>query len=185
MEDREIVELYWARSQEAIGETERKYGRYCMYIAQRILGDGEDAREAVNDAYMRLWTSIPPARPESLKAYLGAVCRNLALDARQSKDAKQRGGEAELIAEEISECAVGIETDMEEGAALRDALNGFLESVPARTRVIFLRRYWYACPVREIAGELGMKESAVAMALSRTRRKLRKYLEKEGFYIDR
>lgn len=185
MDDSKIVELFWSRSQEAIGEVERKYGRYCLSIAQRILSDVEDAREAVNEAYLRLWNTVPPKRPESIKAYLGALCRNLSLDMRKQRRAAKRGGEVELIERELSECVSDMDRDIEDDTALREALNGFLASLPEKTRVIFLRRYWYACSVREIAGSFDMKDSAVAMLLSRTRQKLRDHLEKEGFYIDR
>lgn len=184
MEDSEIVGLFWARSEAAIGETEKKYGAYCRYIALRILNNPEDADEAVADAYMRLWTTVPPERPRSLKAYLGALCRNIALDALRKNAAGKRGGEAAL-AGELNDIAAPLGGDMEDAAALREALNGFLASLPKRARVVFLRRYWYACTVPEIARDLRMGESAVGMSLSRSRGKLRKYLEKEGFIVER
>jgi len=184
MEDAKIVALYLERAEAAVLETEKKYGRYCRYIACRILDSDEDAGEIVNDTLLTLWNTIPPKRPESLKPYIGTVCRNLALNAWNAGHTQKRG-EVPLVLEELAECIPAGDSGetLGESLALREALNGFLQSLPRKTRNIFVRRYYYAGSVAEIGAEYAMKESAVAMLLLRTRRKLKDYLEKEGFAL--
>ena len=184
MEDREIVDLYWARSETAITETDKKYGRYCHYIAYQILSDDMDAEEIVNDTYLKTWNTVPPNRPDPLKAYVGMISNQLALNRYEEKSAARRGGgKLPLVFHELDEC---IADDKEyawlcESILLKDALNRFIRSLPKKTRNIFVRRYWYASSLAEIAKEYGMKESAVAMLMFRTRQKLREFLQKEGF----
>lgn len=184
MEDKQIVDLYWARSEDAIAETGKKYGRYCHYIAYRILNDNEDAAEIVNDTYLRTWNTVPPCRPDSLKAYVGRISSNLALDRYDEKNAQKRGGgELPSVLDELAECVPDRASgdDIASDAALSDVLNRFLRSLPTRTRDMFVRRYWYVSPISEIARDYSMKESAVAMLMLRTRKKLKIFLSKEGF----
>ena len=180
MDDQQIIDLYWGRSQEAIAATAEQYGRYCQAIAGRILGSREDGEECVNDAYLRAWNAIPPQRPDSLAAFLGAITRNLALDRYRSAGAEKRGGgQTALALEELEGCLPAGGGWLEDELALTDALNRFLASLPPQVRVIFLRRYWYFCSVREIAAACRISEGKVKMTLMRTRRKLKAYLEKE------
>ncbi len=184
MDDNQIVDLYWARSEEAITETDKKYGRYCHYIAYQILSNDGDAEEIVNDTYLKTWNTVPPNRPDPLKAYVGMISNQLALNRYEENTAEKRGGGSlPLIYHELDECiADGDESvDIGEGLALRDALNRFIWSLPKRTRKIFVRRYWYASTLSEIAEDYGMKENAVAMLMFRTRQKLKAFLDKEGF----
>ena len=182
MDDQRIVELFWERSEAAIKETAKKYGRYCRYIAMRVLGDEQDAEEVENDTYVKLWNSIPPKKPDPLKPYVGAVARNIALNRLDEKSAQKRGGEVVLVLDELAECLPDQSgEDMGESFALREALNSFLASLDSKTRVIFMQRYFYTCTVREIAAARGLKESAVTMLLFRTRQKLKEHLHKEGF----
>ncbi len=181
MDDRDILTLYRARAEEAIRETETKYGRYCYAIAYRILSDRSDAEEVVNDTYLKLWNTIPPAVPASLKAYAGMIARQRALDVYDARHAEKRGGEVALALEELAECLPGGDArEAERSMELRDALNRFLHSLPERTRRVFVRRYWYASPVAEIAREYGLKESHVTVMMLRTRKKLKIFLQKEG-----
>lgn len=181
MDDKRIVELFLARAESAISETAKKYGRYCRYIALRLLGDERDAEEVENDTYLRLWNSIPPREPDPLKPYVGAVARNIALNRLEEKGAKKRG-EVALVLDELAECLPDTSgEDLGESFALREALNSFLASLDEKTRIIFMQRYFYTCTVREIASARGIKESAVTMLLFRTRQKLREHLHKEGF----
>lgn len=185
MEDREIVELYWTRNEAAIAETEKKYGRYCHFIARRILETDADAEEIVNDTYLKTWDAIPPSRPSALKAFVGKITRRLALDRYDAQRAQKRGGgEMPAVLEELSECLADVEDGREfaDRILLRDALNSFLSTLPPATARIFVRRYWYASSITEIARDVGMKESAVAMLLLRTRSKLKNYLTKEGIF---
>lgn len=185
MEDREIKELFRKRSEAALSETEKKYGRYCLYIAERILGSAADAEEIVNDAYLKAWNTIPPQDPESLKSYLGMLCRQLALDRYERDHAAKRGGQTALVLDELEEVLPDENggSDPAESAALTAAMDAFLASLPDRTRKVFLRRYWYAAPISEIAAEYGMRESGVTVLLLRTRKKLKDFLEKEGFSL--
>ena len=184
MDDSRILELYWAREQSAIAETEAKYGKYLNRIAFNILYSDEDAEECVNDTYVRAWDAMPPSRPDRLSAFLGKITRNIALDRYDARRAEKRSGNTELALDELGECipdtAVG---ELSDEIALRDAINGFLRSLPARTRIIFLRRYFYVCSISDIAQSLGMSESNVKVTLLRTRKRLKEHLEKEGIII--
>ncbi len=183
MEDKQIVELYWARSETAISETEKKYGRYCHYIAYQILYNDEDAKEVVNDTYLKTWNTVPPQRPDPLKPYVGTISRQLALDVYKEQHAQKRGGQVLLVLDELSECIPDNDSgaDIGESVALSDALNRFMWALPGRTRNIFVRRYFYMSTVAEIAKDFSMKESNVTMHLLRTRKKLEQFLKKEGF----
>ena len=182
MDDKSIVELFLARAETAIAEAAKKYGRYCRYIAMRVLGNEQDAEEVENDTYLKLWNSIPPKKPDPLKSYVGAVARNIALNRLEEKGAQKRGGEALIVLEELSECLPDSSgEELGESFALREALNSFLASLDEKTRIIFMQRYFYTCSVREIAAVRGLKESAVTMLLFRARQKLKEHLHKEGF----
>lgn len=182
MEDKRIIELFCERSETAIKESAAKYGKYLRYIAFRVLGDECDCEEIENDTYLRAWKSIPPERPASLKGYLAAICRNLSLNRYNLRTAKKRG-EQEIALDELGECVTGGEGELCDAAALRIALDSFLRSLDTKTRVIFLQRYFYTCPVAEIASRHDMKESAVTMLLFRTRKNLKEHLHKEGIEL--
>lgn len=183
MEDQQIVDLYFARSESAITETDRKYGRYCHSIAYNILEDHEDAEEIVNDTYLKAWNTIPPNRPDPLKPYVGMISRHLSLDRYEEYHTQKRGGQVPLVLEELAECIPDNDSreDIGESFALKDALARFIRSLPDKTQMIFLRRYWYASSVTEIAEEYGMRENSVNVLLHRTRKKLKDHLQKEGF----
>ena len=104
MDDKQIIDLFWQRSESAIAETDKKYGRYILYIATNLLSDGEDAREVQNDTYLRAWNSMPPEYPARLRSYIGAICRNLSLDRYRRKKAEKRGGCIEVAIDELAEC---------------------------------------------------------------------------------
>ena len=183
MEDKQIVDLYWERSETAIAETEKKYGRYCHHIAYQILCSDEDAKEVVNDTYLKTWNTIPTQRPDPLKSYVGMISRQLALNAYEVQHTQKRGGQVPLVLDELSECIPDNDSgaDIGESVALSDALNRFIWALPQRTRNIFVRRYFYMSPVVEIAKDFQMKESNVTMHLFRARKKLEQFLKKEGF----
>ena len=183
MEDQQILDLYFARSESAITETDRKYGRYCHSIAYNILEDHEDAKEIVNDTYLKAWNTIPPNRPDPLKPYVGMISRHLSLDRYEEYHTQKRGRRVPLVLEELAECIPDNDSreDIGESVALKDALAKFIRSLPDKTQMIFLRRYWYASSVAEIAEEYGMRENSVNVLLHRTRKKLKDHLQKEGF----
>ena len=185
MEDKQILALYLARSESAIVETDKKYSKYCHYIAYRILENNSDAEEIVNDTYLKVWNTIPPNCPDNFKSYVGMICRQLSLNRYERDHSKKHGGELETIFCELSDCVydeISAE-DIGEQIDLTEHLNRFLAFLPTKTRRIFVQRYWYAATIAEIAKEFDMKESAVSMLLLRTRNKLRMYLVKEGFNI--
>ena len=183
MDDEKIIDLYWQRSESAIEFTVEKYGKYAYSIAYRILGNKEDGDECVNDAYIKVWNSIPPQRPGSLSAFLGAVTRNLSLDRyRANHAAKRGGGQAGIALDELA-LAVPENCGLDEGLALTEALNRFLAELSPQTRKVFMRRYWYFDSVKEIAQRYGLSEGGVKMQLTRTRHALKKYLEREGVAI--
>ena len=186
MEDSRIVALYFARSEEALSETARKYGRYCHAIARSILESDEDAEECVSDAYLRAWNAIPPARPARLQTWLGRIVRNLALNKREKASAEKRGaGQLPLILDELEECipADTREDAVTESILIKDVLDRFLAALSPEARKIFVRRYWYMSSLKEIASEYGISEGSAAVSLLRTRRKLRTVLEKEGIQL--
>lgn len=186
MDDKQILDLYWERSEAAISETSKKYGKYCRYIAFNILHNDEDSEECVNDTYLRAWNSIPPNRPFVLKTFLGKITRNLSLDRYELLNAKKRnGGQMPLVFDEIQECIPSLDSteNIVEEIALTDILNRFLSSLSLEQRKIFMRRYWYLSPIKEIATEYGMSESKIKMSLFRSRNELKKLLEKEGISV--
>ena len=185
MEDRKIVDLYFERSETAISETQKKYGKYCYSIAYNILSSSLDAEECENDTYLRAWEAIPPERPRLLKSFLGRITRNLAFDRYDRDHALKRGGSTELALEELSECIPSSDDgrDVSDEIALSEAINRFLGALPKQTRIVFLRRYWYLYSISDIAKDLGLSESNVKVMLMRTRRKFKDHLEKEGISI--
>ena len=170
MEDFEIVEMYWDRDENAITETDRKYGKYCRKIAFSIVTNKEDMEECVNDTYLQTWNSLPPQRPERLSTYLGKICRNISINLYEKLTAEKRGGnETDACLDELSEL-IGGSSEVE-------------EQLDLTVRTVFVQRYWYMMSVKEIAKENRMSDSNVKMTLSRTRDKLKVYLEEEGYCI--
>ncbi len=183
MEDREIVDLYWQRSDLAISETESKYGRYCRTIAYNICGDDGDAEECVNDTWFRAWNRMPTERPTVLSAFLGCITRNLAINRIKAKNRKKRGGgEAPLALDELAECVPGGQSPERalEAKELEAAVGRFVAGLPETEKLAFVLRYWYLAPVAVIAQRLGCRESRIKSCLFRTRKKLKVYLQEEG-----
>ncbi len=185
MDDKQIVDLFWSRNEAAITASGEKYGKYCHCIAYGILNNEEDAKEIVNDTYLKAWNTIPPQKPTSLKSYLGMIVRQLSTNRIERITAEKRGhGQLPLVLDELSECiSDGREDSAIDPKALGDALNKFLYSLPKKTRNIFIRRYWYVSPITDIAADYGMKENTVTVLILRTRKKLKDFLLKEGFEI--
>ncbi len=186
MDDALIVDLYWARDDRAIDETRDKYGGYLDRIAMNLLNRREDAEECVSDTYLAAWNAMPPERPGILRAFLGRIARNISLDRLKRLRAQKRGGgETEAVFEELSELIPGGDTpdgELDRKELLRD-IEDFLRAEPERSRNIFLRRYWYADPVKVIAKRYGLRSNAVSAQLLRTRTKLRDYLSGRGYAI--
>ena len=181
--DETIVALYFDRSEEAIAACQVKYGKTCHTIAYNILHSDEDAEECVSDTWLRAWNAIPPEKPARLGAWLSTVTRRLALTRYEKKTAAKRYGGMETSLDELSECVSAGSLTLADEVALSNAINSFLASLPTRTRMIFMRKYWYMDSITDIAKALGMTESAVKVSLHRTREKFRKHLDKEGITV--
>ena len=182
MTDNQIIDLFWNRNEDAIAATDAAYGRKLRGLSGRILQNPEDAEEIVSDTYMKTWDSIPKARPQYFYAYIAAICRHLSLNLLNWNQAAKRKAEIVSITEELEQCIPdpGQERSADSKEIIR-ALNGFLDTLPKDSRLIFIRRYWYADSVAEIAQRFRMGESKVKTRLFRTRNQLRVFLEKEGY----
>ena len=182
MEDEKIISLFFSRDEGAIDAVREKYGGYCATVTRRILEDLQDVEEILSDTWMKAWESIPPNRPASLKLYLGRIARNLAFDRFRRENREKRGGGAVVLAlEELRQCAApGQPGDKLDAMELQKAVNGFLRSLPRREREVFLRRYFHLESTGEIGKTLKISEVNVRTLLSRTRKKLKAYLMKEG-----
>ena len=184
MEDAKILDLYFARDEDAIRETDTAYGKWLHTLAKNILQNREDAEESVNDTYAEVWKSIPPRRPKYFFAFLASICRHLSLNRVDWKQAAKRRAHVVPLTEEMENCIPDAAHERQmEAKELGKLLDLFLESLPKDSRLIFLRRYWYVDSVPEIAARYGMTESKVKMQLSRTKEKLRSFLEQEGIYV--
>ncbi len=180
MDDNRIIELYFARNGQAVVETDIKYGTYCRTIARRIVLNREDAEECVNDAYIGVWNAVPPSRPDNLKLFVGVITRNVSLDRLDYNRAAKRGDGIVAAIDELASVLSDGGSPVDDTVALREGVNAFLGGLDRRTRIIFMRRYWYAMPIAEIAEGLKLGERNVRVILHRTRRKFAAYLKKEG-----
>lgn len=186
MEDNDIIQMYWDRNEQAINETSNKYGHYCKAISKNILNNEEDAEECVNETYLNAWNAIPPHRPQQLSTFLGKITRNLSFNRYRRSHAEKRGsGEMTLVLDELTDCISGINCveqtiDRQE---LIKAINSFVRSLAPQKRNIFVRRYWYAEPISDIAKDYGMLQGTVSKNLERTRKQLKAYLTERGFEL--
>lgn len=186
MEDNKIIDLYWSRSEQAIKETDTKYGKYCFTIAHNILHDRSDSEECVNDTYMHAWNYIPPGRPNKLSVFLGKICRNLSLDKLKFRTAEKRGkGEPYLILDELKECIPCNDNteSIAEDMVIVEVLNRFLTGLDVEKRKIFMRRYWYMNSIGEISKAMSLSESNVKMSLLRMRNQLKELLQEGGVHL--
>ncbi len=181
MTDRAIIALYQARDEQALAETHRTYGNYCMSIAMGILGRRADAEECVNDTLLRAWQTIPPKDPPSLKLYLGRIIRNLAISRYRTRRRQKRNDLLEIPLGELEAC-LPADGDMADSAALADLLNTFVARLSTLDRRLFVGRYWYNYDLATLGQAYGLTAGAVSLRLMRTREALRDYLEKEDIH---
>lgn len=186
MEDSQIIQLYWQRDEEAIPATSQKYSEYCFSIARGIVGSREDAEECVNDTWLRVWNAIPPQRPQILRVFLGRIARNLSLNRYRKNTALRRGGAgADAILDELAECVSGRD-DPQTELELRELtaeLGRFVRELAPVRRDIFLRRYWYADSIPDIAVRFGRTENNIYVILSRTRAELKQHMQERGYEL--
>lgn len=182
MEDKQIIQLFFERNEQALSAVSQKYGRYCMIIAKNLIGSDADAEECLNDTLLDVWDSIPPNKPENLRSYVGKIARNNALDKLKRDTAQKRGGEEmSVIMDELAEFSsdYSVEAVAEQHEIIAE-INGFLKRLPERKRKVFVLRYWYCCEVSEIAAVTGLTEANVYNVIKRERKKLMEYLRKRG-----
>ncbi|MCM1165288.1 MAG: sigma-70 family RNA polymerase sigma factor [Ruminococcus sp.] len=186
MEDEMIVRLFHERNEKALSELSRKYGGYFLRVAERILYDREDAKDCVNDAYLKTWESIPPARPNVLKAFVGKIVKCAAVSMLRAGTAQKRGGGMfDLVIDELGDCVSGsatVESEFESKQIVAE-INKFLRGCTEFNRRAFILRYWHCESVSDIAAKLGASENKISVALYRTRQKLKEHLEKEGYTL--
>ena len=183
--DEKIIELFFQRSEQGIRELDMKYGKVCRKLSHSIVNDRQDAEECVNDAYLGAWSAIPPARPNPLSAYLCKIVRNLSLKAYYRKEAAKRGSRHTVAMEEIEACVADLDTveSQMEARELARIIEGFLDTLTAENRVIFMRRYWFCDSCKEIAALAGLTEKNLSVRLTRIRQKMKSYLAEREVFV--
>ena len=182
MEDSQIIALFFERSEQAIAELERKYGAAVKRTASNILNSTQDVEECANDTYLGVWNTVPPQNPNPLISYVCRIARNLATMKFHSNTAKKRSRQYDLALDELEECipsTVNVETDYE-AKEISAAISRFLDTLNYEDRFCFVRRYWYADPVSDIAAMTRLDSHRISVRLFRTREKLHRYLKEEG-----
>lgn len=186
MDDSAVIELFFARSEQAIRELDEKYGKVCRRLSYNILHSRQDAEECVNDAYLGAWEAIPPARPDPLPAFLYRIVRNLSLTRYHAdRTAKRGGGSYAAALEELEDCLASprtVERELEERELVR-LIEDFLDTLSPANRVLLMRRYWFSDSYGEIAARTGLSEKNVSVRLSRIRKELRHYFEERGIVL--
>ena len=183
MEDSKIIDLYFARNENAIQQTKAKYGKLLFGVSYGILRSSHDAEECVDDTYMSAWRSIPPQRPTYFSAFLSKIARNISLNRYNQNKRRYQNLVPNVILEEMAECIPDSIGDVAEDIAIRDCINEFLAELSSNSRIIFVKRYFFMRSIKEIEDETGVKASTIKVALSRMRVLLRERLEKEGIYL--
>ena len=180
IDDEKIIELFFERSEQAIRELDIKYGKICHSLSYNIVNSRRDAEECVNDAWLGAWNSIPPQRPDPLRAYVCRIVRNLSLKKLRANSALKRSSRFEVSLSELEDCISAHSLDEQLAAGeLSAQINAFLAALRRDDRVMFVRRYWFAQPLSEIADAFGTTENNVSVRLGRIRRKLHTYLERK------
>ena len=179
--DAAIIDLYWQRDEQAIHETTHYYGPLCMRVAMNILDNHADAEDCVNDAYLKAWNSIPPARPRVLAAFLTRITRNLALDRFRARHREKRDSHVTVMLSELSDCIPAPEET--DAGALVAHINAFLRQQDELDRNLFVGRYFHAYEVKKMAASYGMTPNAVSLRLHKTRERLRAHLNERGYHV--
>ncbi len=185
MDDSRIIDLFFERSEQAITELSDKYGPVFRRIADNILNDRRDSEECLNEAYLGVWNTVPPQRPEHLSGYVCRIVRNTALKKYHENTAQKRNSVYDVALDEIGDCipsAASVEDEVEAGE-IAAMIDSFLETLDRQSRIMFMRRYWHADSVGDIAAMFGRSRHYVSVRLSRIRKALKQYLKKEGISL--
>lgn len=184
MNDEQIIQLYFDRNQMAIAETDRKYGAYCHSIAANLLSR-EDSEECVNDTYHTAWKRIPPEIPQSLKAYLGRIVRNLSISRFRANHAQKRSSGTDVLLSELEDCLPSRETvdDAIDSRELSRLISSWLSNLSEDDRALFILRYWHGSAVQDLAEKCGCTPNALSLRIRRLRKSLKHYLEAKGVAI--
>lgn len=185
MDDKQIIDLFCERSEQAILELSKKYGNVCYRVAKNILSNNQDAEECVNDAYLGAWNTIPPQMPNPLLAYVCRIVRNISIMRYHANTAVKRNSFYDMALDELEEClasSISVEAAIS-AKELSALLDMFLDTLDQENRVMFVRRYWYSDSIQEIARRFQISNNNVSVRLSRIREKLKKYLQKEGYML--
>ncbi|MBR3766858.1 MAG: RNA polymerase sigma factor [Clostridia bacterium] len=185
MDDVKIINLFFARDEKAINETQNKYGEFIHFIAFNIMEKNEDAEECVNDTYLKLWNSIPPERPLSFKAYIGRITRNSALSRYRYNKAEKRDCGIYVLLSELEECLpdnTSVENEYD-GKLLSEIISVWLKTLSPDNRAVFIKRYWYGESVKDLAEKMGVAPSKLSSLLFSLRKQLKKELERKGVTV--
>lgn len=185
MEDKKIIDLYFERNEQAINETSKKYGTFCRRIAMNILGIPEDAEECVNDTYYSVWNKIPPTIPESFKAFLGRITRNISISRFRAMRAKKRYSNMEIMLSELSDCvpsSTSVEQSIEVNQ-LSEYISDWLDSLSDEDQALFVQRYWFGEEVQALAKKCDISAAKMAQRMFRLRKSLKTALEKKGVVL--
>lgn len=184
MNDKDIVQLFFERSQQAITELSQKYGKLCLHIALNILRCNEDAEECENDTYLKTWNSIPPDDPMCLRAYVSRIVRNLALSKYRYNHRQMRDSHLQVYLSELQECIPASQNvEVSADDTVVSAIQTFLSTQDLTVRALFIQRYFYMESISALSKKFGFKESNISTKLNRTRLKLKQYLEREGVVL--
>ena len=185
IDDEKIIDLFFERSEQGIRELDIKYGKVCHKLSNNIVNNRQDAEECVNDAYLGAWNTIPPQNPNPLLTYICRIVRNLSIKKYHANTSVKRNSFYDAALDELEECVSSSESVEAEISAkeLTRQIDYFLDTLDAESRILFVRRYWYAYSISELAKQFGLKSNTVSVRLSRIRDKLRDYLKGEGFTV--
>lgn len=184
MEDEQIIDLYFKRSEQAISETDHKYGRPCRKVSFNILRNREDTEECVNDTYLAAWNTIPPKRPDPFAAFLLRIVKNLSLKRYRDSSAQKKNSKLDVCFEELEECLPsGSSADITDRAYIKVLIEQFLDGLDRDDRIMFVRRYWYGDSVKDIAKAFHITQNNASVRLHRLRKELKTCLEEEGVIL--
>ncbi len=185
MEDERIIELFFARSEQALSEVDKKYGKLLFNISNGILNDCSDAEECVNDTYLGVWKKIPPEKPDPLQAYVCKIVRNISLKIYYRKEAAKRNSTYQIAMQELEDCLYSpytVEAEIE-ARELAHIIGDFLDTLTEENGVIFMRRYWFSDSYKKIAERVGLTEKTVSVRLTRIRKQMKNYLTEREFFV--